>query len=77
MPVLSISFVMLAAIGTLSYNFSVTLALFVTGALHSSEGTFTVLCSIFSLGAVVAALVVAHRGMVRLRHTIRGRPPSA
>jgi len=71
-PVLSISFVMLAAIGTLSYNFSVTLPLFVTGALHSSEGTFTVLYSIFSLGAVVAALVVAHRGMVRLRHTIRG-----
>src|SRR5215217_3528441 len=71
-PVLRISFAMLAAIGTLSYNFSVTLPLFVTGALHSSEGTFTVLYSIFSLGAVVAALVVAHRGMVRLRHTIRG-----
>ena len=48
----------LAAIGTLSYNFSVTLPLFVTGSLHSSEGTFTVLYSIFSLGAVVASLVV-------------------
>jgi MFS family permease len=71
-PVLRISFVMLAAIGTLSYNFSVTLPLFVTGSLHRSEGTFTVLYSIFSLGAVVAALVVAHRGMVRLRHTILG-----
>jgi MFS family permease len=70
--VLRISFAMLAAIGTLSYNFGVTLPLFVTGSLHRSEGTFTVLYSIFSLGAVVAALVVAHRGMVRLRHTILG-----
>jgi MFS family permease len=71
-PVLRISFVMLTAIGTLAYNFGVTLPLFVTGSLHRSEGTFTVLYSIFSLGAVVAALVVAHRGMVRLRHTIQG-----
>jgi hypothetical protein len=68
-PVLRISFAMLAAIGTLSYNFGVTLPLFVTGSLHRGEGTFTVLYSIFSLGAVVAALVVAHRAMVRLRHT--------
>jgi MFS family permease len=71
-PVLWITFAMLAAIGTLSYNFGVTLPLFVTGALHSSEGTFTVLYSIFSLGSVVGALVVAHRGLVRLRHIILG-----
>jgi MFS family permease len=71
-PVLWISFAMLAAIGTLSYNFGVTLPLFVTGALHRSEGTFTVLYSIFSLGAVVASLVVARRGLVRLRHVILG-----
>jgi predicted MFS family arabinose efflux permease len=71
-PVLWISFAMLAAIGTLSYNFSVTLPLFVTRSLGASEGTFTVLYSVFSLGAVVATLVVANRGLVRLRHVIVG-----
>jgi MFS family permease len=72
MPVLWISFVMLAAIGTLSYNFNVTLPLFVTDALHSTGGVFTVLYSVFSVGAVVSALIVAHRGMVRLRHIVSG-----
>ena len=71
-PTLWISFAMLGAIGTLSYNFGVTLPLFVTRALDSSEGTFTVLYSVFSLGAVVASLVVARRGLVRLRHIILG-----
>ena len=72
MPVLWISFAMLAAIGTLSYNFNVTLPLFVTDTLHSTGGIFTVLYSVFSVGAVVSALIVAHRGMVRLRHIIVG-----
>jgi MFS family permease len=72
MPVLWISFAMLAAIGTLSYNFSVTLPLFVTDTLHSTGGVFTVLYSVFSVGAVVSALIVAHRALVRLRHIIIG-----
>ena len=72
MPSLWISFVMLAAIGMLSYNFNVTLPLFVTDALHSTGGVFTILYSVFSFGAVVSALVVAHRGLVRLRHIIFG-----
>ncbi len=71
-PVLWISFAMLAAIGTLAYNFSVTFPLFVTGSLHSSVGTFTILYSIFSFGAVVSALIVAHRGLVKLKHVIIG-----
>jgi MFS family permease len=71
-PVLWISFAMLAAIGILSYNFNVTLPLFVTGALHQSEGVFTILYSIFALGAVVSALVVAGRGLVQIRHIIFG-----
>ncbi len=72
MPVLWISFAMLAAIGTLSYNFNVTLPLFVTDTLHSTGGVFTLLYSVFSVGAVVSALIVAHRGMVRLRHVVAG-----
>ncbi|HEX2948819.1 MAG TPA: MFS transporter, partial [Armatimonadota bacterium] len=72
MPVLWISFGMLAIIGTLSYNFNVTLPLFVTRSLHSTEGVFTILYSIFSFGAVVSALAVAHRGIVGMRYIIFG-----
>jgi len=72
MPLLWTSFVMLAAIGTLAYNFNVTLPLFVTGSLHGTVGTFTVLYSVFSAGAVVSALVVAHRELVRMRHILMG-----
>jgi MFS family permease len=72
LPFLWISFVMLAAIGTLSYNFTVTLPLFVTRTLHSTAGVFTILYSVFGFGSVVSALVVAHRAMVQIRHIIFG-----
>jgi MFS family permease len=71
-PMLWISFGMLAAIGTLSYNFNVTLPLFVTRSLHRSEGVFTILYSIFSVGAVVSALIIARRGKVPLSQIIGG-----
>lgn len=71
-PVLRISFGMLAAIGTLAYNFTVTLPLFVTRSLHSTEAIFTLLYSTFSVGAVVSSLVVAHRRSVRLRDAVAG-----
>ncbi len=72
LPLLWISYVMLAAIGMLSYNFTVTLPLFVTDTLHSTESVFTILYSVFSFGAVVSALIVAHRNFVRMRHIISG-----
>jgi MFS family permease len=72
MPLLWISLIMLLAIHMLSYNFTVTLPLFVTDALHSTGGVFTILYSVFGFGAVVSALVVAHRGLVRMRHIIFG-----
>jgi MFS family permease len=71
-PLLLVSFIMLIAIGMVAYNFSVTLPLFVTDSLQSSEAVFTVLYSIFSLGAVISALIVAHRELVRMRHVIIG-----
>jgi len=71
-PTLWISFVMLAFIGTLSYNFSVTLPLFVTSGLHSTDSVFTLLYSIFSGGAVVCSLIVANRGLVQIRHILYG-----
>jgi len=72
MPLLWISLIMLLAIHMLSYNFTVTLPLFVTDALHSTGGVFTILYSVFGFGAVVSALVVAHRSLVRMRHIIFG-----
>jgi MFS family permease len=71
-PMLWISFGMLAAVGTLSYNFSVTLPLFVTRSLGRSEGVFTILYSTFSVGAVVSALAIARRGKVHLSQIVRG-----
>jgi MFS family permease len=71
-PVLWIPMVMLAAIGILAYNFTVTLPLFVTGALHSKEAVFTLLYATFSIGSVVGALVVANRGLVSVRTIVIG-----
>lgn len=72
MPSLWISFVMLAAIGTLAYNFNVTLPLFVVDGLGRTATVFTVLYSVLSAGAVASSLIVAHRGLVQIRHIILG-----
>ena len=72
LPVLWISFIMLISIYMLAYNFTVTLPLFVTDALHSTGSVFTILYSVFGFGAVVSALVVAQRSLVKIRHVISG-----
>ena len=72
MPTLWISFVMLIVIGVLAYNYTVTLPLFVTDALHAPVTVFTLLYSVFSFGAVVSGLVVAHRALVQIRHVVFG-----
>lgn len=71
-PPLWISFMMLAILGTLSYNFNVTLPIFVTRVLHASERTYTLVYSTVSVGAVVCSLLIAHRGLTRLRDAILG-----
>ena len=69
-PDLWLSFAMFAAVGTFSFNFRVALPLLVTRSLHGTELGFTALYAISSLGAVVGALLVAHRKFVELRHVI-------
>jgi predicted MFS family arabinose efflux permease len=71
-PRLLTSFIMLAVIGTLTYNFNITLPLFVSDVLGRTNTTFTFLYSVFSLGAVMCALVVAQRGLVEMKHIILG-----
>ncbi len=72
MPVLWISLAMLAAIGALSYNFNVTLPLLVHLSLHRAASIYTILYAVFSFGAVISALIVAHRGFVRMEHIVLG-----
>lgn len=71
-PELWISFVMLALIGIFSYNFTVTLPLLATNALHGGTSAFTILYSIFSLGSVIGALFIAKKQLVQLRHVVYG-----
>ncbi|MFM7059931.1 MAG: MFS transporter [Actinomycetes bacterium] len=59
--------VMMAFVGTLSYNFQVVFPLFATRDLGGSEATFTVLFSIMSVGALIGALAVARRTRISLR----------
>lgn len=71
-PVLAINFGILTIIGLLTYNFNITLPIFVTRALHGSDGVYTLLYAAFSAGAVFSALFVARRATVKMRHVIIG-----
>ncbi|HYI25895.1 MAG TPA: MFS transporter, partial [Thermomicrobiales bacterium] len=72
MPALWIPLLMLAMIGTLAYNFTVTFPLFITKSLGGSERQYTIIYSVFSLGAIASALFVASRAHTSIRHIIRG-----
>jgi MFS family permease len=59
--------VMMAVVGTLSYNFQTVFPLFTTRDLHGNGTTFTILFSIVSAGALVGALGVARRKTISVR----------
>ena len=69
-PRLWVSFAMFAFIGVFSFNLRVALPLLVTGPLHGSNVSFTLLYATLSCGAVIGTLVVAHRRLVELRHAV-------
>jgi len=71
-PHLRISFVTLAVVGTLGYNLGVELPLFVERSLHGGDAAFTFLYTVFSIGALTSALLVAQRGLVRMHHILLG-----
>ena len=60
-PELFVPLVMMAVIGTLSYNFQTVFPLFVTRDLGGSDATFTALFSVVSVGSLAGALVTARR----------------
>jgi MFS family permease len=59
-----IPLVVLAIVGTLAYNFGVVLPLLVTKTYGGSEGMFTLLYSVLSVGSLVGALFAARRTSV-------------
>jgi MFS family permease len=69
-PKLLVPLVMMALIGTLAFNFSVTLPLLVKRTLHGDDTTFTILFSILSLGSLLGALYTARRKTITGRNLI-------
>jgi len=69
-PDLFVPMVMVAIVGTLTFNFSVTLPLFVTRDMHGDNGTYTLVYSVLSVGAFGAALFAAQRKSVSVHHIV-------
>lgn len=66
------SFGMLALIGIFSYNFTVTFPLFTRDSLHRSTHVFTAIFSVYGVGSLISALLVAKRSLVRMQHITMG-----
>jgi MFS family permease len=66
-PRLAIPLLMMGLVGTLSYEFNVTLPVMAKQALHGGSGTFGFLNAAMGLGAVAGGLVSAARGRTGLR----------
>ncbi len=62
---LRLSFILLTVIGTLAFEYQVSLPLLAERSLHGGPGTFTLLYSLMGVGSVVGALAVARRTEVR------------
>jgi MFS family permease len=60
-PRLRLPLLLLAVVGTLAFEFQVTLPLFAERALDGNDTTFTWLYSVMSLGSMVGALLIARR----------------
>ncbi len=71
-PELWIPLVMMAIVGTLTFNFSVTYPLFVKKTLGGSDTTFTILYSVVSIGSLAGALLTARRRSVEVRDVVVG-----
>lgn len=69
---LYVPMVMVTIIGVFTFNFSVTLPLFVEHTLHGSDGTYTIVYAVLSVGSLAAALKAAHRQAPGVQHVVRG-----
>jgi MFS family permease len=64
--------VMMAIIGTLTFNFNVVMPLFVKTTLGGSDTTFTILYSIVSIGSLCGALLTARRKTIEVHDVVVG-----
>ena len=60
-PELRLPLVLLTVVGTLAFEFQVTLPLLAERSFHGDAGTFTMLYSSMSAGSVIGALLIARR----------------
>jgi MFS family permease len=70
-PDLRLPLILLAVIGTLAFNYQVSLPLLAERTFHGTASTFTSLFATLSLGSVAGALVVARRTSVDLGFLLR------
>jgi MFS family permease len=70
-PVLLVPLVMMAVVGTLAFNFSVTFPLIVTRTFDQSKGAFTILFSVISFGSLLGALWTARRRSIGVDDVVR------
>jgi MFS family permease len=66
-PELWVPLVMMAVIGTLSYNFQVVFLLFAERSLAGTATTFTLLYAAVSVGSLIGALAAARRTSITVR----------
>ena len=69
-PDLWIPLVMVAIVGTLSFNFQVVFPLLVTRTFGGNDASFTLLFSTLSLGSMLGALATARRLSITVRQVI-------
>lgn len=69
-PDLWIPLLMMALIGTLAFNFSVTMPLFIERTFDGSDTTFTSFFSIVSVGSLIGALATARRTTIEIRDVV-------
>jgi MFS family permease len=69
-PDLWIPLVMTAVVGTLTFNFGVVIPLFVERTLRGSDGSYTLVYSVLSVGSLAGALAVARRTSIEVRQIV-------
>jgi MFS family permease len=70
-PELRLPIILMAVVGTMAFNYQVTLPLLAERTFHGTATTFTMLFATLGLGSVAGALVVARRTTVGLRFLVR------
>ena len=69
-PDLFIPLMMMAIIGTFTFNFNVVMPLLIKRTLHGDDRTFTLVYSVISIGSLVGALASARRISITVRQVV-------